>query len=157
MSTPENRGAHAHDGRPFLDGHVEIAAHPHRQLAEHRRGHSRRQPSVAQLAEPPEPRSRIFRRIRRRRQRHQADDPRRLAGGCGLEEPRNLRGRHAVLRRFARQIDLDQQFRRVSSVGRPAIELFEQLHAVDRLNHRERRRRLARLVRLQVAEEMPPD
>ena len=49
-----------------------------------------------------------------------------------------------------------------SSGARPdssaaAIELLEQLDAIDRLDHRERRRRLPGLVRLQVAEEMPPD
>src|SRR5687768_422316 len=35
MSAPENRRADAHQRCAFLNGNLEVPAHPHRQLAEH--------------------------------------------------------------------------------------------------------------------------
>jgi hypothetical protein len=58
---------------------------------------------------------------------------------------------------FTRQIDLNQQLRRAASFGGRRIELRDQLGAVDRLNRGKGRPCLSGLVRLQVAEQMPPD
>jgi hypothetical protein len=157
MSAPKNRCTHSHDRGPFLDGHLEVPAHSHRQLVEHRRGNTRCLPLVAQLSELPEPRARIFRRFRIRGQRHEPNDFGGAACGCGFEEPRHLAWRYAELRGFPGEIHLNQQFRRVLRVRGCLVKLVEELDAVNRLNHRERRRRLSGLVRLQVTKQMPPD
>ena len=52
------------------DRDLEIGAHSHRELAQPRRGDTRRQPSVAQLPELPEPRPRVFWYFGCRRQGH---------------------------------------------------------------------------------------
>ena len=44
MSAPKYRRTDPHHGGAFLDGHLEIPAHAHRQLAKHRRGNTGRLP-----------------------------------------------------------------------------------------------------------------
>src|SRR5687767_12475299 len=69
---PENSGADAHDRRPLLDCHIEIAAHPHRQFPEHFWRDSGFQPPAAQFAQLPEPRAGLLGVIGDGREGHQA-------------------------------------------------------------------------------------
>src|SRR4051812_2646650 len=55
VSAAENRRADAHERRAFLNGHLEVAAHAHRQLAKHVGRNTRRQPLIPQLAQSAEP------------------------------------------------------------------------------------------------------
>ena len=54
------------------------------------------------------------------------------------------------------QIDLDQHVDRAPGLGGALIHSFQQVDAVDRVNRAGHPRGLSRLVRLQVADEMPP-
>src|SRR5262245_50075580 len=74
----KNRRSHADDRGPFLDGHLEIAAHAHRHLLQHFGRYSGPKPSVAELPKLLEPGAGVLGRVRYRRQRHQSDDPGRL-------------------------------------------------------------------------------
>src|SRR5437870_2908406 len=48
---PENRGADAYQRRAFLDGDLEVVAHPHGQLAHHRAVHAACQQAIAHVAQ----------------------------------------------------------------------------------------------------------
>src|SRR5262245_8663362 len=156
-SAAEYGCSNAHDGRAFLDGDLEIVAHAHGQMLDVRLIHApchQPRPNPNQVTEI---RPRRLWIVDGRGNDHQAREPDRLTSSRLFEyrQQRFLTG--AVLRGFARQIDLDESFELASGrVGR-LLEALQQVHAVDRLDGVEARRCLPRLVRLQVADEMPAD
>ena len=74
----------------------------------------------------------------------------------GLDDRRHLVDRRAVFRVLQRQIHLDQHVDGAPGFAGGLIDPLQQVDAVDRVNRADRRRGFPRLVRLQVADEVPP-
>ena len=74
-------------------------------------------------------------------------------GAERLERGRDVVRREPALRRLVRDVDLEQHAR--DAVARAALELTGQVEAVDRVDEVEQLERVADLVRLQVADQVP--
>ena len=158
VPAPENGRAHADNGRAFLDGNFVIVAHPHRQLGQH--GRARRQrPADAS-------RQRLAARGTTDARLRVLDGGRQQSSGPTAGRLRSSRAASkmagssvlagAVFGRLAGEIDLYEQLQRRAAAPRPPHRSSARAsRIVDRVNHVEAGRRLRRLVRLQVADEMP--
>src|SRR6266545_107320 len=152
----KNRGADAHHRRPFFDGRLEVVAHAHREMPKRRRRYAFAEPAVAQLAKLHEPGSRLFLVLVPGWNQHQPRGAHRArVERCIEDSPRALRAR-TELRVFAGEIELDQHLRRATMRAGRGIQFLQQVDRIDGMNAGERHRGLFRLVRLQVADEMPP-
>lgn len=78
-------------------------------------------------------------------------------GSCGEKtvEFRRIR-RHSALGGFASYVHLDQHGEFLARLARGVVQLFRQLERVDRIDGAEKFGSLAGLVRLQVADHVPP-
>ena len=159
MSAPENRCSHPDHRRSFLDGNLEVAAHPHRQLRR------------ASTPERPRPATRRAGRAAvRNHGRASSGDS---GTGGSVINPVTLRRTAARLRRRTVAARLPAA-RRTSSPHRPdrpesaAPGCVRPPRPPHRFSEAARRCRpseswqttgaaFPRLVRLQVAEKMPPD
>ena len=155
----EDRRADPDDRGAFLDGDLEIVAHAHRQLgaasARRRRRATRSSRSGRSAAKYGPGR---FRVVDRGRQQHQPGHPDGAAGGRPSKIGIDRLGRRAVLGRLAGEIDLDQHVDRASGARRrPRRASASSDGAVHRVDDVERGGGLARLVRLQMADEMPAE
>src|SRR5690348_3005942 len=95
LALPQDR-AYPDEGRSFLRRDAVVLARSHRKFT---------QPVLlGELAESAEVRPRALRVARRGRHRHEPADV-----GIDLEQRGQLLGRHARLRRLAREVDLDER------------------------------------------------
>src|SRR3954463_2162858 len=156
-SLAEYGGADAHHSSAFFDGRFEIVAHSHRELSQLGTRDPFRDPRIAQFPQPHEPRSGLFLILVPWRNQHQAGQASRTERLRGIENAPGLVGGRAELRRFSRQIDLNQDLGRSLPLGRRGVHLSKQLDRVDRMDAVKAGRGFPGLVRLQVADEMPPD
>src|SRR5262249_12347369 len=155
-SGSKNGGPDADHRRAFLDGDLEIVAHPHGQLRHHGTIHALCHEPVPERAQLPEIWPGLIRIVDRGRQQPQPDDARRLRRARGLEDWQQLIVPRPVLRRLAREIGLHEQIdppsRRVGGI----VDLSQQIRVVDRMDHGEAGR-LLRFVRLEMSDQMPAD
>src|SRR5258708_6055069 len=153
----ENRGADPGERGPLLNRYFEVLAPAPPELAEGRAVDTLPPPPVAQLAQAPEVWPGLFRVAEPGRKQHQSFQPR----GPALERrPRYagyIRFQGAKLRRLAREIDLDEQVRSRTLLDRRRVHAAYQIDRVNRMNGRKGGRRLPDLVRLEVADQVPPD
>jgi hypothetical protein len=140
----------------FLDRDLEIVAHPHRQLVQRRCIRALPHEAVPHLTKGAEVRAPVFRIVGEGRQQHQTDEPARSAPRGRADNRRQLRFARAVLRRFPREVDLNQQVDPPPGFDRAFVELAHERRVVDGVHDVETRRRLLCFVRLQVANEVPP-
>ena len=131
----ENRGAHADHRGPFLDRHLEIPAHSHRQLAQHRR-RARPPPATRRGARAAAgTRAARLPACRAPAAASSARRPARRGSGRGLEERRHLAGGTPnFVASPARSTWMSSSGVRPASAA-AAIQLLEQFDAVHRLNH----------------------
>ena len=119
LAPAEDRRTHPYNRRAFLDGHVEVVAHAHRQLAQLSAGHAGIDKPVAELPQPPEPGPGLLGVCRPRGEHHQAANVDRPALRSGIEDFPHGFARRAVFGSLARQVDLYKQLRRRLLRGRP--------------------------------------
>jgi hypothetical protein len=115
----------------------------------------RRAKIVAEGTEPGEDRPRGDRIVVEGRQRHQADEADGLQAGGGPHDGARLVRRGAELRRLAGEVDLHVDLRMAAALGRGLVEAAQEIQRVDGVDRVERPARLACLVRLQVADQVP--
>src|SRR5947209_11125614 len=143
----EDRGAHAHHGGALLDGDLEVAAHPHRQL---------RQPvALRQLAQRAEPAARVLGALDGGRDRHQSAQPQPAERRQRLHRRLDRLRRPAALRRLQADVDLHERVHRTAPRAGAAVELAREVDAIDGVDHVEQLERVTDLVRLEVADEVP--
>ena len=114
-------------------------------------------PRLLQRSQLPEPGPGVLWILAPRRQQHQPLQPDRPALERGINDAPRRVARRAELRRLAGQIHLDEHVRRGSGVGGRGVEPLQQIERIDRMDTGEGSRGLARLVRLQVADQVPLD
>src|SRR2546422_5599484 len=108
----EDRGAHAHHGGALLDGDLEVAAHPHRQL---------RQPvALRQLAQRAEPAARVLGALDGRRDRPQPAQPQPAELRQRLHRRLHRLPRPAALRRPQADVDLHEPVHRTAPRAGPS-------------------------------------
>jgi hypothetical protein len=86
-SRAEHRSADANLRGHLLDRHLEVVAHPHRELGEHRGRHAGRLPLIPQFTQLPEERPDGFGVFLQRRQQHQPVDRDPAAREAELQHP----------------------------------------------------------------------
>jgi len=113
-------------GGAFLDGHLEIAAHPHRELNE--------AVALAELAERAEPDARVVGILRLRRNRHEASHLQGRHRRDRVEDLAEPLGAHTALGRLAGDVHLHQRIHRPAPGAGPLVELPGQVQAVERVD-----------------------
>src|SRR6185436_2645302 len=152
---PEQGRADPHDGRSLLDGDLEVVRHPHR---ESRVGvqNASVDSLVPKAPERPERGPRPLGTAVKRAHGHEPRHPERRQGLHAIDEGVRLFRRDPGLRRLVRGADLDVAPKRPALRGRAAGKILgqpERVHGMDRI---EELGCTLRLVRLEVADEMPP-
>src|SRR3989454_612288 len=120
----EDRGAHPHHGGALLDGDLEVAAHPHRQL---------RQPvALRQLAQRAEPAARVLGALDGGRDRHQPAQPQPAERRQRLHRRLHRLRRPAALRRLQADVDLHERVHRTAPRAGAAGELARAMRSRTR-------------------------
>src|SRR5436190_1532087 len=130
MAFPEDGRAEPNNRGSFLHGDFEVVTHAHRQLPQHRPVEALAQECIPKGSEGGEIWAGIFRLVEERRNGHQPDASRRPAAGSPPDDVHGLVLGCAVLGRFSSEVDLYEQLRRGSRVGRRGIDRIEQPPAV---------------------------
>ena len=114
-------------------------------------------PGGAEFPQLAEPRPRLLLVLVPRGEHHQADqiDGLRLQGG--VDDPARRVRRGAELRGFSRQVHLHEHVGARAGFGRGCIDPADEVDRIYRMDDGERRRHLRRLVRLEMADQMPAD
>ena len=130
-------------------------AHAHRQLPEHGLRRPFRTQAVPEFAERPEVGPGVLRVLEPRRQEHEAGKADRTTAGGALDQASDRVHGGAVLGGLARHVHLYEDVRGRPRVGGRAVHRVQHVASVDRVDARERDRRLPGLVRLEMPDEMP--
>lgn len=149
-TNPDERGS-------FLDGDLEVVAHPHREIGQHRFGHASLDESLPHPSECPEIRTRFLGIIDSRREQHQARDAD-VGGHIGsLEDILQFFLGGAVLGGFEREIGLDEPDDASIRGAATLLDLRDQIRGINRVDEVEARGGLSSLVRLEMSDEVPVD
>jgi hypothetical protein len=148
----EKSGANANLRGAFFDRDFEIVAHPHRKYGQ---GTVKRVADrVAKLAQPAKIRPHLIGFVKIGRNRHQPEQFQMLKRGNRFGKWKHILFVNAVLCRFVSQADLDQNREALSFLGCGCVELLGESQAIHRIDTIEQVRRAARLVALQMPDEV---
>ncbi len=151
----EQGGADANEGGALFDGDLEVPAHAHAEDWEWRAENLF--PFAGEFAAATEDGTRRFGNGGVGRHAHESVDLEASQGVEGGKFGEKLGRVVAELRRFTRDVDLNQDPQGARGGFRAAVKFLGETQAVDALDHLERLDRVAGFVGLEVADEMPAE
>ncbi|HWL66192.1 MAG TPA: hypothetical protein VNP73_09490, partial [Actinomycetota bacterium] len=145
--------AYTDDRGPFLDGHLEIPGHPHRQFGRGRHLDGELLPEVPEFREWLARRGRI---VEEGSHGHQAPHLDTVQLGHVARQGDRLSGIDAVLCCISSDVDLDQNGLHHAEIHRSTRDGLAYTEPIHRMDQARGADDLTNLVRLKVADEVPP-